>query len=201
MNDRIRQQLRELRIDPDAAFQGSSSASKGRLSNHKLLIVVVLGVTVCMLLCLGVVLIALARAGGGGSTPSSTATTQASVSGLALTIRGPRYRTQTADFGGPSVQWETFDVEATNDTNTVVVLAAGDVNLVDSRGALFAPIWREPGGAARDGFAEPSHTLLALDPGGQTQLALVFTVRGPGPYTLRFLHPGDPTGPVYVPVT
>lgn len=200
MNDRVRQQLRELRIDPDAAFQAPSSVPS-RLSNHKLLLVVVLGVAVSTVLCLCVVLIAVMTSGRNGPAASQAATTQASVSGLALTIRSPRFRALSAEVGAPAVQWETLDLDARNDTDAVVVLAAGDLHLVDSRGALFAPTWREPDGAVRDGFAEPSRTLFALDAGGQTHVSLLFIVRGDGPYALRFARPGDPAGPAYIPLT
>jgi hypothetical protein len=198
VNNRIRQQLRELRIDPDTtvgvdleADQADTTGARGFVSRHKLMIVV--ATTTCTLSALVVMALVLIA-------HSYTTTTQANQSsepivshmafaGLQLDIAPPRYQSISTDGTTPSLQWVLVTMNVGNVSDGVVSIEAGDLNLVDSHGALFAPLWREPGGGLSDGFAAPKHTIFALAPGGTAEVTLVFTIRETGRYLLRYLGP------------
>lgn len=186
LNQRLQRQLHELHIDTGESRLWPSVTwgllgVLGRIRRHWVFI------SVGLALGIGVLIPILAALLLAQNVPASDATVgQVSLDDLTFDVTVPAVPVTAR---GESVL--TLGIQAENDSSQEVVVTAGSLLIVDSRGLLLGPTWYGPDGTVHDGLAESHHTLFALDPGGQTQLNLYFIVRGVGPLRLRYTHNGD----------
>ena len=200
-NEAVRRQLTELRIDPDAVFEGQRPA-RGRFAGWRFrppvwtlwvaftatMVLVVAGLT-------GMLLMLPARqnqpearsAGSPSQAQSAFEPGVPPVSLGSLTIRTTALSYQVWSMRRGVV---VLHLDLQNTGRTQAILSAGDMLLVNSNGGVFAPSWRDVDGASHDGLAESSHTLLGLEPGAEERMDVPFVVLGDGPFLWRVQRDG-----------
>ena len=189
----LRQQLQDLRIDPDAVSAVHQRPAPNRWKtwfvNHKEAVLSLgLGIGVlCMIF--GVVLVVALMLNQSPTTarPSSQpAQTAVSSADITVPITAPDFR-----YMAPGQGSLTLHVNLHNPSDTQLQLRAGDLLLVDPHGGAFPPSWRTADGSAVDGLANPNHVFVALDPNADVSIDLQFLVLSNGPFTLRYQRRGD----------
>ena len=186
----LRQQLQELRIDPDAV----SVAPRPRLGGLKRWLgqhseaVVLAGVAgvVLMIIC-GTALLVSTQVAATSNMAGNAAPRETTVSfgNLVVEITQPAYHRYAAGQGSVLLHLQLH-----NTSSVQARLLAGDLLLADSRGALFPPSWVDSNGNSVDGLKDPTHVFLALDPNSATEIDLPFLVLGDGPFSLRYARAG-----------
>jgi hypothetical protein len=141
---------------------------------------------VCVLLGMVFLTFNLVNQSGTSSKPAQAVQTSVSLDGLTLQIGSAAYHPYA--MGEASVR---LHLDLNNSNSTQTELRAGDLLLVDSKGALFPPSWHNLDGNSVDGLADPGHVLLGLGPNATASVDLQFLVLGRGRLTLRYQHLGQ----------
>ena len=187
----VRRQLQDLCIDPDATLPprraGAFQRLKAWCAEHKRALVLFSGVASVFVFLISVLIIlAVAASGPSGSSLRSATPSVAVTLGDATTQIGPpAYRRFSLTEASVLVHLYVRNAAATQ-----ARLQAGDLVLVDGRGALFPPSWHNLDGSTVDAASDPTHVLVALDPGADTEIDLHFLVLTEGPFTLRYQREG-----------
>jgi hypothetical protein len=194
LNPRLRQQLHELRIDPDTVLAGVAPQPRSRRLRTWLAargdgFVLAVGAAGCFAVL--VVLVVLLTLPLTHTTPTpqtspNSASTTVTLDDVTLQLSSPAYQRFTYGQGVLSLH---LQVRNTSDAPTQ--LRAGALVLADSRGALFPVSWRDASGGSVDGFTDPRHVLVGLDPGAEVDLDVPFLTFGDGPFALRYQHQGE----------
>ena len=189
----LRQQLQDLRIDPDAVSVANAPA-RSRVNawyrEHKE-VVLTIGIGVVMLVvmsCLFLVIsLALMQTPGPGSrTTTPPAETSVSLGDMTVQVTAPAYHPIS-----PRESSLTLHLGLHNTSGVPRELRAGDLLLVDGRGALFPPSWHNADGNSVDGLSDPNHVFMALDPNAEVSMDLQFLVLSTGPFNLRYQRQGQ----------
>jgi len=189
LNQLVRRQLHELRIDPDRVLPGPPPRRgvfrpDAWCRRHARGLLMAGVVAIAVLLVLGAIWVVSATLAPLSKAPQSGAP----VSSVSVTVGETNVQVGAPSFRrlalGQALVILHLDVH--NPTTSRLVLRSGDLLLVDRHGALFAPTWRDADGSSHDGLADPSHTLVGLDGGADVQVEVPFVVFGDGPFTLRY---------------
>jgi hypothetical protein len=181
----VLRQLHELHVDPGEMCKPHRHVASRlkRWSGEHREIILLLAIGATMVLFVSGVAFAVAaslRAQPSSVTAGLPLSATVSLDDVAVQVQPPDYRrVSTVE----SILLVHLDVRNTTDTRTV--LSAGDLLLSDARGAVFPPSWQDAYGRSVDGVADPNHTLVALEPGGEAAIGLQFLVLTDGPFDLR----------------
>lgn len=191
LNQLVRRQLRDLHINPDEvphAPRNLPSRVNTWCGEHKQTALITVVGSLSLLLIIGALVVTSGTAQTHRTVQTAVQSTSTSVSLDDLTIQmtAPAYQRFS---NGQAVLIVHLDLHNTSSTQRT--LLANDVMLVDGRGGLFPPSWHDQDGTPRDGFADPNHTLLGLDPGAEARIDLPFLVIGGGPFTVRYQRQGE----------
>jgi hypothetical protein len=187
----VRRQLQDLCIDPDATLpprrRGAVQRLKAWCVEHKHPLVILSGVASVFVFLLSVlILLALVASGPTGTAArSATPSVAVTLGDATIQIGPPAYRRFSLTEGSLLLHLYVRNTAATQ-----ARLLAGDLFLVDARGALFPPSWHNIDGNTVDGASDPKHGLVALDPGADAEIDLHFLVLTEGPFTLRYQRDG-----------
>jgi len=189
----LRQQLQDLRIDPDAVSAVHQQVAPGRFktwfADHKEAVISIgLGIGVLFMIFGVVLAVALMLNQSPAPARGASQTVQTSVSSGDTTVplTAPAYH-----YVAPGQGSVTLHLNVHNPGNALLHLRAGDLLLVDTHGAAFPPTWRTADGTSVDGLADPNHVFLALDPNADVSIDLQFLVLSNGPFTLRYQRQAD----------
>jgi hypothetical protein len=191
LSEVLRNQLHDLRIDPDSvitARPGALDRLKAQYRAHQEAILLWVGMTVAFLALLGILLVVsnlTARPQANPQAAQPAESTSVSLGDQTLQVTGPSYHRVS-----PGEAVLVVHLKVDNRSDSQIVLRAGDLLLANDRGGLFPVSWSDLNGASRDGIAEPNHTLVGLEPGGQTSIDVSFLIVGGGPFSLRYQRPG-----------
>ncbi len=183
----LRQQLHELRIDPDGSPRAQRRHRLAPIlswcSRHTQVLILVGTATLLVVVCTVLLVVTVMASAPSRTAPGNLAPGSVAVSYEAMSVQlaPPSYRHMA-----PGEAVVLLHLEVKNATNARSSLAAGDLSLADANGAVFPASWHDADGNLVDGLSNPTHTLLALDPGAAVTIGVQFLVLSDGPFSLQY---------------
>jgi hypothetical protein len=203
LNEVLRRQLKELRIDPDAVFQVRRPAltrlTAWRHRHTEAMMWLGFSASVALVVAgiMGMLLLMqparqmqydprMAQPQPQSQTTSEATEIPVSLGNLSMRMTALSYQASSLGHGVLVLHLDLWNSGPTRTT-----LVAGDMLLIDPNGAVFSPSWRDADGASHDGLAESNHTLLGLEPGAEERIDIPFLVSGDGPFLWRLQRQGE----------